>query len=145
MVRLDTCSFGVDRYNGHSVQPGRAQPCQSSELTSGGVNHPKSQFRNFPDASLSSVMHHESWLTYYRSRTQSRYSHSRFSSDIMPIADSQAGAAPATQRARSTKKLRERRSSKYTVHNRYLNSSMTVSAGGFDARSLQETAPRDAS
>ena len=49
MVRLDTCSFGVDRYNEHSVQPGRAQPCQSSELISGGVNHPKSQFRNFPD------------------------------------------------------------------------------------------------
>ena len=33
---------------------------------------------------------------------------------------------------------------KYTVHNRYLNTSTTVTVEGFDARSLQETIPRGA-
>jgi hypothetical protein len=31
---------------------------------------------------------------------------------------------------------------KYTVHNRYLNTSTTVTVEGFDARSVQETIPR---
>jgi hypothetical protein len=33
---------------------------------------------------------------------------------------------------------------KYTVHNRYLNTSTTVTVEGFDARSVQETIPRGA-
>jgi hypothetical protein len=33
---------------------------------------------------------------------------------------------------------------KYTVHNRYLNTSTTVTVEGFDARSLQETIPSGA-
>src|SRR5258708_28839431 len=33
---------------------------------------------------------------------------------------------------------------KYTIHNRYLNTSTTVTVEGFDARSLQETMPRGA-
>ena len=33
---------------------------------------------------------------------------------------------------------------KYTVHNRYLNTSTTVTVEGFDARSLQETIPHGA-
>jgi hypothetical protein len=33
---------------------------------------------------------------------------------------------------------------KYTVHQRYLNTSTTVTVEGFDARSLQETTPRGA-
>ena len=33
---------------------------------------------------------------------------------------------------------------KYTVHNRYLNTSTTVTVEGFDARSLQATIPRGA-
>ena len=33
---------------------------------------------------------------------------------------------------------------KYTVHNRYLNTSTTVTVEGFDARSVQETVPRGA-
>ncbi len=33
---------------------------------------------------------------------------------------------------------------KYTIHNRYLNTSTTVTVEGFDVRSLQETMPRGA-
>jgi hypothetical protein len=33
---------------------------------------------------------------------------------------------------------------KYTVHNRYMNTSTTVTVEGFDSRSLQETIPRGA-
>ena len=33
---------------------------------------------------------------------------------------------------------------KYTVHNRYLNTSTTVTVEGFDARSVQETVPHGA-
>ena len=33
---------------------------------------------------------------------------------------------------------------KYTIHNRYLNTSTTVTVEGFDARSVRETVPRGA-
>ena len=58
-------------------------------------------------SSLSSVMHHGLHTTDAERNHNIRIP--GFSSDMMPIADSQAVAAPATQRARSTK-LRERRS-----------------------------------